>query len=197
MYGAVYVLCRRGGTGGGAAGSVGGAEQLVEVLAGHRVTHALTPAGGIGHGAREIAQSRLARFRRGGGWRGRVRRSWLARVGARHRRISTSTARPSTTVVRDLECPVWSPVAWPRSAGRSGNTRVYVLDRELRPVPPGSPGSCTSPGPGWPAATWAGRVDRAAVHGLPVRPAGRADVRTGDLVRWTRRRAAGVPGPHR
>ena len=44
--------------------------------------------------------------------------------------------------------PIGAPVA---------NTRVYVLDGWLGPVPAGWPGSCTWPGRGWRAGTWAGR----------------------------------------
>ena len=35
------------------------------------------------------------------------------------------------------------------------NTRVYVLEPGCAPCPRGWPGSCTWPGPSWPAATWA------------------------------------------
>ena len=37
------------------------------------------------------------------------------------------------------------------------NSRIYVLDRWLCPVPAGWPGSCMSPGRGWRAVIWAGR----------------------------------------
>ena len=58
------------------------------------------------------------------------------------------------------ETTVWSTVqqvstvAGPISVGSPiANTQVYVLDRLLRPVPPGVPGSCTSAGRGWRGAT--------------------------------------------
>ncbi|MFD0350531.1 condensation domain-containing protein [Kitasatospora aburaviensis] len=38
------------------------------------------------------------------------------------------------------------------------NTTVYLLDRAGQPVPIGSPASCSSAAPAWPAATWAARA---------------------------------------
>ena len=78
------------------------------------------------------------------------------------------------------------------------NTRAYVLDAALQPVPPGVAGELYLAGaqvgprlPGPPGP------DRRAVRGRPVRTAGSRMYRTGDLVRWTRRRHAGVPRPRR
>ena len=73
--------------------------------------------------------------------------------------------------------PIGSPVL---------NTRVFVLDRRLRPVPPGVTGELYVAGAGLARGYLrAGRPDRGAVRGLPVRPAGERMYRTGDLARWT------------
>ena len=72
--------------------------------------------------------------------------------------------------------PIGRPVA---------NTRAYVLDDRLRPVPPACAGELyVGRRRRWPAATCAGRADRRAVRGRPVRRAGARMYRTGDLVRW-------------
>ena len=86
-----------------------------------------------------------------------------------------------------------------RSAGRSRTRACYVLDDGLQPgAGRACRASCTSAGPGSPAAT-CGRPALTAERFVadPFGAPGERMYRTGDLVRWTRRRRAGVPRPGR
>ena len=121
------------------------------------VTARADPAGRSGHGRRTTgpppACGRCRRRRRvpaatlSGRWAAGARLAGDQRLrpDRGHRRRHLVPSRPGAGRAR---LPIGRP---------SGNTRAYVLDaRAAAGAGRGAPASCTSPAPGWPAATWAG-----------------------------------------
>ncbi|MEU3606827.1 amino acid adenylation domain-containing protein [Streptomyces sp. NPDC035033] len=102
------------------------------------------------------------------------------------------TGRQVLDVYGPTETTIWSTAAdltdrTDTVIGRPiRNTRVYVLDAELRPVPPGTLGELYLAGDGL-ARGYLGRPSLTAGRFTadPYGPAGTRMYRTGDLVRWT------------
>ncbi|MFJ5995541.1 amino acid adenylation domain-containing protein [Streptomyces sp. NPDC092370] len=102
------------------------------------------------------------------------------------------TGREVLNVYGPTETTIWSTAA--ALSGRTDtvigrpirNTRVYVLDASLRPVPPGTLGELYLAGDGL-ARGYLGRPSLTAGRFTadPHGPAGTRMYRTGDLVRWT------------
>ena len=198
----VWELCGGAGcgraAGGGAGGGAAGRAELAGLAERQRVTVVRRCrrrcAGGAGgrvpRGAGGAAGGWCWAGRRwtAGGWR----RGWCGR----RRPVVVNVYGPTeTTVCATLHAAGRGGrgAARCRSGGRCANTRVFVLDGWLGPVPAGGGGGavCGGGGAGAGLPGPAG-ADGGAVRGVPVRGGGERMYRTGDLARWTRGRAAGV-----
>ncbi|MCA1682305.1 MAG: amino acid adenylation domain-containing protein, partial [Actinobacteria bacterium] len=121
-------------------------EQLVEVLAQQRVTHALIPPAALATVPQEVAQGGLPEFRTvivGGE---ACPAELVTRWAPNHRMINSYGPTESTVVA------TWTEPLMPGGAPSIGrpiwNTRVYVLDCYLRPVPIGVAGELFIAGAG-------------------------------------------------
>ncbi|MGH3903550.1 MAG: amino acid adenylation domain-containing protein, partial [Pseudonocardiaceae bacterium] len=158
-------------------------EQLAEVLSERRVTHALIPPVALGTVPDAAVASGLPDFRTvivgGDACPAELVDRW-----APGRRMINSYGPTESTVVSTWSQPLASGGTPP--IGRPiWNTRVYVLDRALRPVPVGIPGELYVAGGGL-ARGYLQRPGLTAQRFVanPFGEPGSRMYRTGDVVRW-------------
>jgi acyl-coenzyme A synthetase/AMP-(fatty) acid ligase/acyl carrier protein len=148
------------------------------------VTHALIPPAALATVPVELAQDGLADFQTvivGG----EACPAELVTRWAPNRRMINSYGPTESTVVATWTEPL-TPGPTPPIGRPIANTRVYVLDAELRPVPVGVPGELYIAG----AGLARGYLDRAGLTAqrflaCPYGTPGTRMYRTGDRVRWT------------
>ncbi|MGH8967395.1 MAG: amino acid adenylation domain-containing protein, partial [Actinomycetes bacterium] len=158
-------------------------ENLAEVLAEEQVTHALIPPAALATVPEDVAENGLPEFRTvvvGGD----VCSAELVARWAPGRRLINSYGPTESTVVTTWSDPLAAGAA-PTIGRPIWNTRVYVLDRELRPVPVGVAGELYITGVGL-ARGYLNRAGLTAQRFVanPFGPAGSRLYRSGDLVRW-------------
>ncbi|MBB4677123.1 non-ribosomal peptide synthase/polyketide synthase [Crossiella cryophila] len=155
-------------------------DQLAEVLAAQRVTHALIPPAALA----TVPETELPEFRTlivGGD---ACSADLVARWAPGRRMINAYGPTESTVVATWSEPLV--PGGTPPIGGPIWNTQVYVLDQRLRPVPTGVPGELYVAGDGL-ARGYLNRPGLTADRFLPnpFSLDGGRMYRTGDVVRWT------------
>jgi amino acid adenylation domain-containing protein len=160
-------------------------EQLADVLAGQWVTHALIPPAALATVAAEVAERGVPDFRTvivgGDACTGELVDRW-----APNRRMINSYGPTESTVVSTWSGPLVAGRGAPPIGRPIWNTRVYVLDGQLRPAPVGVPGELYVAGAGL-ARGYLGRPGLTAQRfvACPFGAAGERMYRTGDLARWT------------
>ncbi|RNG18647.1 non-ribosomal peptide synthase/polyketide synthase [Streptomyces botrytidirepellens] len=160
-------------------------ERLAQVLTEHRITHALIPPAALAtvpEAAREAGMPELRTLIVGGD----ACSAELVDRWAPGRRMINSYGPTEATVVSTWSGPLTAGSGVPPIGGPIRNTRAYVLDSALRPVPVGVAGELYVAGAGL-ARGYLGRPGLTASRFLadPFGPAGSRMYRTGDVVRWT------------
>jgi amino acid adenylation domain-containing protein/non-ribosomal peptide synthase protein (TIGR01720 family) len=158
-------------------------EQLAEVLTQQRVTHALIPPAALATVAADVAATGVPEFQTvivgGDACTAELVNRW-----APDRRMINSYGPTESTVVTSWSQPL-VPGRTPPIGRPIWNTRVYVLDGDLRPVPVGVPGELYVTGTGL-ARGYLHRPGLTAQRFVanPFGPPGERMYRTGDVVRW-------------
>ena len=159
-------------------------EQLAGVLARRRVTHALIPPAALATVPAQVAAAGLPGLRTvivGGD----ACPAGLVRVWAPGRRMINSYGPTEATVVATWSGPLEPGGGVPPIGRPVWNTRVYVLDDGLRPVPAGVRGQLYIAGAGL-ARGYLGRPGLTAQRFIacPFGGPGERMYATGDVARW-------------
>ncbi|MGH3822977.1 MAG: amino acid adenylation domain-containing protein, partial [Pseudonocardiaceae bacterium] len=177
LAGAVWVLPP-------SAGPLAG-ESLVAILEGEQITHALIPPVALATIPAQVAASGLPQ------WRtvivgGDVCSAELVTRWAPNRRMINSYGPTEATVVASWSAPLVPGPDRPSIGSAIPNTRLYVLDALLRPVPIGVSGELYIAGIGL-ARGYLHRPGLTAARFVanPFGAPGERMYRSGDLVRWT------------
>jgi amino acid adenylation domain-containing protein len=156
-------------------------DELRELLARERVTHATLPPALLPELRWDPRLAMAAVLIAGEAWTAEAAASWTA-GGVR---VINAYGPTETTVCATMSDPVAAP--GPPPLGRPvWNTRVYLLDRWLRPVPPGVAGEVYVAGSGV-ARGYTGQPGLTAERFVadPFGGPGTRMYRTGDRARWT------------
>ncbi|MGH3973476.1 MAG: amino acid adenylation domain-containing protein, partial [Pseudonocardiaceae bacterium] len=160
-------------------------ETLLAALERYRISHALIPPAALATIPPEVAATGLPEFTTvivGGD----VCTAELVTRWASGRRMINSYGPTETTVVASWSAPLVPGPNRPLIGSPIPNTRIYVLDDCMRPVPIGVPGELYIAGIGL-ARGYLNRAGLTAARFVanPFGVPGERMYRTGDVVRWT------------